>query len=67
MDPVIEEFCRAHDLRTEVFRRMQRYFRDIIVPRLDAADAVIAERDELRLEVAKLREGRAKQRAGVPA
>jgi hypothetical protein len=39
MDPMIEEFCRAHELRPEVFRRMQRYFATEVGPRLEALQA----------------------------
>lgn len=39
MDPVIQEFCRAKspsDIRPDVLRRWQAYFRDVIAPALDA-------------------------------
>jgi hypothetical protein len=68
MDPVIEEFCRAHELRPEVFRRMQRYFRDILTPKLHAIDELLAEVTLLRAELAALKAdiGPKKPR-GVPA
>jgi len=43
MDPVLEEFCRAHELQTSAFRRMQRYFRDELGPKLDRLETENAE------------------------
>jgi hypothetical protein len=43
MDPIIEQLCRARELRPDVLRRMQRYFRDEIQPKLDELDALKAE------------------------
>ena len=42
MDPIIEQLCRARELRPDVLRRMQRYFRDEIQPKLDELDALKA-------------------------
>jgi len=43
MDPVLEEFCRAHELQVSAFRRMQRYFRDELGPKLDRLETENAE------------------------
>jgi hypothetical protein len=44
MDPIIEQLCRARELRPDVLRRMQRYFRDEIQPKLDRLEQLEAER-----------------------
>jgi hypothetical protein len=40
---LIAEFCRAHELRTEFFRRCQRVFRDEVQPQLDERERLLVE------------------------
>jgi hypothetical protein len=46
--PIIDEFCRAGELRPGKLREFQRHFRDVIQP-------LLTERDELATEVERLR------------
>lgn len=63
MDPTIEEFCRAKELQLGPMRRMQRYFKDVIQPKLETIDALTAENTELKATVERL----TKKPAKVPA
>jgi hypothetical protein len=56
VDPKIDEFCRAHELRTEWFRSFQRYLRDVISPQLDKVEPLELENEKLREELAVLRQ-----------
>ena len=55
--PAIHEFCRVKSmgsLRLDVFRRMQRLFRDEVNPRLDERDRLLEENAALKAEVERL-------------
>jgi regulator of replication initiation timing len=52
---LIAEFCRAHELRTEFFRRCQRVFRDEVQPQLDERERLLEENADLRTENADLK------------
>ena len=51
--PLIEEFCRAHELQPHFLRRCQREFREIIQPMLDERDVLLAENTELKAKLEK--------------
>lgn len=56
--PAINEFCRVKSigsLRLDVFRRMQRLFRDEVNPRLDERDVLLEENAALKAELEALK------------
>lgn len=56
--PAINEFCRVKSigsLRLDVFRRMQRLFRDEVNPRLDERDLLLEENAALKAEIETLK------------
>jgi len=56
--PAINEFCRVKSigsLRLDVFRRMQRLFRDEVNPRLDERDLLLEENAALKAELEALK------------
>jgi hypothetical protein len=55
MHPVLEEFCRARELRSEVFRRMQRVFATEIQGYLDDRERLIAENAALLEELRRVK------------
>lgn len=61
---LVDQFCRAGELQLHFFRRCQREFRDDVLPTLAFVDAhggveglqaVIAERDQLKKDLAAAR------------
>jgi len=50
--PLIDEFCRAGELRPGMLRRFQRDFRDQIQPLLSERESLLTEVDRLRVELA---------------
>lgn len=67
--PLVDEFCRAHELRPEFFRRCQRVFRDEVQPQLDERERLIEENHSLLEQLNALKKKTAKrpEEAGVPA
>lgn len=67
MDPVIEEFVRARQLRPDVMSRMQRHFRDVIHPIVEE-HAILVEkvhRLEAELDAARVKQARKKEAVGA--
>jgi hypothetical protein len=54
-DPILEETVRAHQLRIEVFRRLQRHLRDDVDPKLVERLALLDENAALKQEVERLK------------
>jgi hypothetical protein len=65
--PLIDEFCRAHELRPEFFRRCQREFRSEVQPMLDQREQLLVENAALTAEVADLKEKLDRKRTKVSA
>lgn len=66
--PLIEEFCRAHELHPTFLRRCQRVFRDEIQPLIDEREALLVENAELKAKLEELQAKATRKRAeGVPA
>lgn len=64
--PLIDEFCRAHELRPEFFRRCQREFRNEVQPMLDQREQLLVENAALKAQVAELT-AKADRKRQVPA
>lgn len=67
MDPMIEQFVRANEIRPGWFRQFQRYLVDNVQVRLDEHEAMLPELEALRAEVETLKADKKAKRAGVPA
>lgn len=65
--PLIDEFCRAHTLRPDFFRRCQRVFRDEVQVQLDDLDQLRRENADLRAQLDRVRSKAQKIRDEVPA
>jgi len=66
--PLIEEFCRAHTLRPDFFRRCQRVFRDEVQAQLDERERLLIENADLKQQLIDLQAKAEKRRAEkVPA
>lgn len=55
-DPQLEQFCRigsVAECRHDVFRRLQRYVRDEIQPKLDERDALLVRVAELEAKLSR--------------
>jgi len=63
--PLVEEFCRAGQLRPDFFRRCQRVFRAEVIPQLDERETLLAENATLKAEVAGLKAKKAKAEPAV--
>ena len=63
-DPLLEEFTRAHALRQDVFRRLQRHVRSVVQPKLDECDRLRTENAELQAELDKV-QARAAQKKSL--
>jgi hypothetical protein len=63
--PLVDEFCRAHTLKQEFFRRCQRVFRDEVQTQLDESDRLREENAHLKAELARLTEKADKRREQV--
>ena len=70
-DPQLQEFCGVGSLQTyrpDVFRRHQRYVRDVVQPQLEERDALLIENADLREKLEKLSAKAAGKKAeAVPA
>jgi regulator of replication initiation timing len=65
MDPMIEQYCRAHrrdDLRQDWFSQFQRYLKDVIQPQLEQIEPLQLENEVLREELAALRQAQPEKR-----
>ncbi len=61
--PLIEEFCRVgspDSLRMEFFRRCQRVFREEVQPQLDERERLLVENADLKAQLVKATEKKAK-------
>lgn len=61
---LIDEFCRARELRPEFFRRCQRVFREEVQTQLDEREVLLAENADLKARLELLI---TKPRVKVPA
>ncbi len=52
--PLVDEFCRANELRPDFFRRCQRVFRTEVQGQLDERESLIEENAALTARVAEL-------------
>lgn len=52
--PLIDEFCRAHELQPTFFRRCQREFRSEVQPLLDQREVLIVENADLKAQLAEV-------------
>lgn len=65
--PIIEEFCRAGELRPGMLRRFQRDFRETIQALLNERDTLLTENDALKAEIATLKAPRAQKKGAADA
>lgn len=65
--PLVDEFCRAHQLDPSFLRRCQRVFRDEVQPQIDERTVLLEENATLKATLKELTDKAARKRAEAAA
>ena len=55
IDPFFEQICRANTLQPHIIRQLQRHIMTVTEPQLQERQALLAENEDLKAEIAKLK------------